>query len=381
MSSLSVTAAEVSASHHPPRPAWPTAVVDSLRHVRGLKPAREERLRVLLLVAAALVATVLPLALAAAEALRPLGVGTTGAAPQTLALVLALGLAAPLASLRLSPLRILAAGAGLAGALTVLGEGGIDEQAMLSLSYPAVALALSVIGTVAVQHVLVEFEHEHQRMQCSRFVPEQVVEQVLSRAGVNVGLGGIEVAGTIVFVDLRGFTSFSESRPAGEVIRVLNRYLSEFSCAMLDHGGTVVSYLGDGLMAVFGAPLEQADHADRALAAAREILEVRLPRANDWLRAEGLGEGFRIGIGMNSGSFVAGNVGNDRRLEYTAIGDAANTASRIEGVTKEAGRMLLVSRSTRECLCDETSDLVYMGEFDVRGRHDRVELWSLDCAA
>ncbi len=357
------------------------ALWESVRRLRGLSPARERRLQLLLLVAAALVATVLPLALAAADALRPLGIAGGGSL-QTLVLVVALGLAAPLASLKLSPLRILGVGAGLAGALTVLAEGGVDEQAMLSLSYPAIALALSVVGTVAVQHVLLEFEHEHQRLQCTRFVPEQVVEQVLSRTDLAVGLGGIEVAGTIAFVDLRGFTSFSEARPAEQVIRVLNHYLSEFACAMLDHGGTVVSYLGDGLMAVFGAPVEQADHADRALAAAREILEKRLPRANEWLRDEGLGDGFRIGIGVNSGSFVAGNVGNDRRLEYTAIGDAANTASRIEGVTKEAGRMLLVSRSTCEDVCDETREgLVYMGEFDIRGRHDRVELWSLDCAA
>jgi adenylate cyclase len=225
---------------------------------------------------------------------------------------------------------------------------------------------------------MVEFEHEHQRLMCTRFVPEQVVEQVLSRTDVQVGLGGIEVGGTVMFVDLRGFTAFAESRPAEQVVRILNHYLSEISCGILDHGGTVISYLGDGLMAVFGAPIEQADHADRAVAAAREILYRRLPRANAWAREQGLcAEGFRLGIGVNSGSFVAGNVGSERRLEYTAIGDAANTASRIQELTKAAGKMLLLAASTRAALSSGTADLVRVGEFDVRGRHGTVELWSL----
>jgi adenylate cyclase len=249
---------------------------------------------------------------------------------------------------------------------------------MLSLAYPALALGLSVVGTLCGKHVLHEFEHEMQRMQCTRFVPEQVVERMLS-ADVRVGLGGLEVAGTVVFVDLRSFTSYAESRPAAEVIRVLNTYLSELSCAMLDHGGTMISYLGDGLLAVFGAPLEQEDHADRALAAARDILEQRLPRANAWMREEGLGDGFRLGIGINSGTFLAGNVGNERRLEYTAIGDAVNTAARIQELTKSAGSMLLIDRSTCHSLCEDADDLVCMGEYDVRGRHGKVELWSLAC--
>src|SRR5438128_2764058 len=99
------------------------------------------------------------------------------------------------------------------------------------------------------------------------------------------------------------------------------------SQAVLDHGGTLVSYLGDGMMAVFGAPLEQEDHADRALASAREMLEDRLPRVNEWIREQGLGDGFRMGIGLNSGEIMSGNIGSERRLEYTTIGDPVNTAS------------------------------------------------------
>src|SRR2546427_131402 len=106
------------------------------------------------------------------------------------------------------------------------------------------------------------------------------------------------------------------------------------SDAILDHGGTLVAYMGDGIMAVFGAPLPQADHADRALVTAREMLAVRLLRFNEWLRAEGLSEGFRMGIGLNSGHVMSGHVGSERRVEYTAVGDTTNTASRIEALTK-----------------------------------------------
>ena len=119
-------------------------------------------------------------------------------------------------------------------------------------------------------------------------------------------LGGIQREGTIMFTDLRGFTSFSESLTPAQVIEVLNHYLSEMSDAILDNGGTLVAYMGDGIFAVFGAPLEQPDHADRALRTAREMLETRLPRFNEWIRSEGLGDGFRMGIGLNSGRVMSG---------------------------------------------------------------------------
>ena len=98
-----------------------------------------------------------------------------------------------------------------------------------------------------------------------------------------------------MFSDLRGFTSFAESLPVTRVIDVLNRYLGEMSEAILDNGGTLVAYMGDGIMAVFGAPIEQPDHADRALAAAREMLGPRLTTFNEYLHDEGLGRGLPDG--------------------------------------------------------------------------------------
>ena len=136
------------------------------------------------------------------------------------------------------------------------------------------------------------------------------------------------------------------------MIDVLNHYLAEMSDAIMDHGGTLVSYMGDGIMAVFGAPIEQPDHADRALAAAEEMLTVRLRRFNEWLREQGLGEGFRMGVGLNSGSVMSGQVGSERRIEYTAVGDTTNTAARLEGMTKGTPHQVFIADSTRAEMAD-----------------------------
>jgi class 3 adenylate cyclase len=119
------------------------------------------------------------------------------------------------------------------------------------------------------------------------------------------------------------------------------------------------------------------DHADRAVAAAREMLRDRLPRFNDWAREQGYIDGFRMGIGINSGPLMSGNVGSQRRLEYTAIGDTVNTASRIESLTKELGHPVLLSQSTLELLRAPAADLVYVAEVTVRGRSEPTRVWSL----
>jgi class 3 adenylate cyclase len=206
----------------------------------------------------------------------------------------------------------------------------------------------------------------------ARFLPESIVDEVLDRADGDVRLGGVRLVGTVLFTDLRGFTTFAERATPDEVIDVLNRFLSEMSDAVLDNGGTLVSYLGDGLLAVFGAPIERPDHADRALAAVREMLELRLPRFNDWLGPQ---RAFEIGVGVNSGPLMSGNVGSERRLEYTAIGDTVNTAARIEAHTKEVPHRALVAESTRELLTT-TDGLSLVGDVTLRGRTTPTRLWT-----
>ena len=144
------------------------------------------------------------------------------------------------------------------------------------------------------------------------------------------------------------------------------------SDAILDHGGTVVSYMGDGIMAVFGAPIAQPDHADRAVAAAREMLEQRLPAFNaDTEHA------LRMGIGLCTGPVMSGNVGSNRRLEYTAVGDTTNTASRLEGMTKDQDVPILIAETTKAALRGAEDGLRFVGELQVRGREATIRTWTL----
>jgi adenylate cyclase len=252
--------------------------------------------------------------------------------------------------------------------------------AVIEVVYPVLALVLSTIGSSVVEFLTTTRERQRLRRNFARFVPAAVVDDVMSRTDDDLRLGGITLESTVLFCDLRGFTRWAETKPAATVIETLNRYLTEMSEAMLAHGGTVVSYMGDGIMAVFGAPIEQPDHADRALAAAREMLSVRLPRFNGWLVDEGLGQAFRMGIGLNSGPVSSGNVGSEERLEYTAVGDTTNVAARLEGECKETQYQLLFSDSTKQRLRGDHGDLVDMGEAEIRGREASIRLWTLAVA-
>ncbi|MDX6603918.1 MAG: adenylate cyclase [Solirubrobacterales bacterium] len=286
--------------------------------------------------------------------------------------------AAPAAStLRLSPVRALLAAIGLGLLYAGLTQLAFDQGFILPFVYPLLGLTISGIGALAVNYVMTAFERQRVHVTFSRFVPEAVVAEVLDRVGdEDLRFGGVRRECTVLFSDLRGFTTFSELLEPERVIEVLNRYLGEMSDAIMDHGGTLVAYMGDGIMAVFGAPIEQEDHADRALAAAREMLDVRLPRFNEWMASEGL-DRFKMGIGLNSGTVMSGQVGSERRIEYTAIGDTTNTAARLEGMTKGSGHSLFVADSTRGALREDPGDLELVGDREVRGRAHTITVWTL----
>ena len=291
-------------------------------------------------------------------------------------LILLLGLTVPLVGMRARPLFTILLAVALGVAFTVGVQLAFNSGSIVTFVYPLGALILATAGTLTTQLVTEAFERIRTRDLFTRFVPEDVVDEVL-KSSDGLRLGGVQREGTVMFSDLRGFTSMAESLTPARVIEVLNHYLSEMSDAILNHGGTLVAYMGDGIMAVFGAPLPQEDHADRGLAAALEMRDVRLPRFNEWLRAEGLSEGFRMGIGLNSGSVMSGHVGSERRVEYTAVGDTTNSASRIEGMTKGTPHQLLLSGFTKDALTQPRDDIIDFGEAEIRGRVEKMTLWSI----
>jgi adenylate cyclase len=291
--------------------------------------------------------------------------------------VLLLGILVPLGSLRVRQWRSLLDALVLAFVFTIVVQVTFDSGLIVTFVYPLLALALGTLGTLAVLYMNETIERTRVHDLFSRFVPADVVEQVVASAGEDLRLGAVERDCTVLFSDLRGFTSFSEKLPATRVIEVVNCYLNEMTEAILAAGGTLISYMGDGIMAVFGAPLEQSDHADRALAAATEMIGPRLDTFNAWIAEHGHDHRFVMGVGVNSGPVMAGNIGSEQRVEYTALGDTTNTASRLEGMTKGSGHMLFIADTTRERLRHPPEELALVGQLEVRGRVEPVPVWTI----
>jgi adenylate cyclase len=294
----------------------------------------------------------------------------------TVALILLFGAVGPLIAIRFGPLRAALIGLGLAILYALFVQIIFNTGVIVGFLYPLVSLAFGVVGALAVAVVLNAFERQRVRDLFSRFVPEAVVDDVLRNVDEDLRLGGQRELVTVLFSDIRGFTSFSENREPEDVIEVLNHYLTSMTDVILAHGGTLVAFMGDGIMAVFGAPIAMDDHADRAYAAAREMAGPALDEFNQWLRSTGRDENFRIGVGLNSGVVMAGNVGSEKRLEYTAIGDTTNTASRIESLTKGTPHMIMLSESTRMMLLGERPELQRIDAMRVKGRREEVVIYA-----
>jgi len=182
-------------------------------------------------------------------------------------------------------------------------------------------------------------ERELIRDTFGRFVSHDVAEAVLTG---RVPLQGERREVSILFQDIRGFTSLSERLDPAVLLRLLNQFFTEVVAAVEAEGGVVKQFLGDGVMALFGAPQPYADHAERAVRAALGIVD-RLKGLNETLAQEGIGP-LEIGVGIHSGTVVAGLIGPDNRIEYGVVGDAVNVASRVESLTREMQATILVSR-------------------------------------
>lgn len=234
----------------------------------------------------------------------------------------------------------------------------------------AVAAQMAVmVQTVKVHDRLAR--EEVARANYSRFMPENVVKELLHNPS-SFRLGGVNQKVTVLFADIRGFTSFSEKENPERVVSLLNRYLSAMSEIIFAFGGTLDKFIGDGLMALFGAPSEGPNDAKNALKAA-VAMQKRLQQLNLELAKDGFGS-VQIGIGLHTGIATVGYIGSDRRSEYTAIGDTVNLAARLE--QNAGGGKILVSASTaRECA--ELATLIPCEKLSVKNRAEPVELFEV----
>jgi len=240
---------------------------------------------------------------------------------------------------------------------------------------------LELISAVAAQTAIaVENARAHERLareevaraNYSRFLPEYVVKQMLENPD-SFKLGGVNQTITILFADIRGFTRISEHAPPEKIVSLLNRYFSAMTDIIFAHGGTLDKYLGDGLMALFGAPTATPEDASNALNAA-VAMQRRVLGINMELMNEGLPE-IGVGIGLHTGEVTVGYIGSERRSEYTAIGDAVNTASRLESNAK--GGDILISDATAKA-AHSRYKLEPREAIMVKNRQQPVALWEVD---
>jgi adenylate cyclase len=199
-------------------------------------------------------------------------------------------------------------------------------------------------------------------------VSPQVVERLMAE-GTKADSDIRRVA--VMFVDFRSFTAGARTRSPQEVVDRLDGAFAILVDILDRHGGIVNKFLGDGFLALFGAPLEAPDPAHRAVAAAREMLEAnaRVNEATSWP--------LRIGIGIHLGEVVAGSIGSPRRKEYTVIGDTVNFASRLEALNKDFNSQFLISEAVHDALGDACGDAVSLGEVEVRGYERPMAVWRL----
>jgi adenylate cyclase len=179
------------------------------------------------------------------------------------------------------------------------------------------------------------------------YVAPTVVQEMLKHPE-QLRLGGERREITVLFSDIRGFTTMSENMEPGDLVNLLHDFLNPMSNIIINQGGTIDKYMGDAIMAEFGAPLIQADHAKLACRAALEMT-IALRNLNAYWQTVGRPL-LQIGLGVNSGPVAVGNMGSDRLFDYTAVGDNVNLASRLEGLNKYYGTNILISQSTAELL-------------------------------
>jgi len=231
-------------------------------------------------------------------------------------------------------------------------------------------LAWACYFAFALREYLRERRSREQAVQLfSRFVNPHVVQELVAHGGLSRAGESRQI--TILFSDIRGFTTLSEKRTPQQVVDLLNRYFTLQVEVVFRHGGSLDKFIGDCIMAFWGAPLDDPEHARHAVEAALEMGEVLQRFKHELGEADA---DFDVGIGIHTGPAVVGLIGSDQRREYTAIGDTVNLGSRIEGLTKGVSR-ILVSRETMEA-CGDAFEFKSYGSFKVKGREQEVELFA-----
>jgi len=248
---------------------------------------------------------------------------------------------------------------------------------LIDATYPVLA-SFIIFSQASFNNFYVQFKLREQiKKQFEHYIAPGLVKR-LQKNPELLKLGGETKTMTYLFSDIRGFTPISEqykTDPQG-LGKLINRYMTPMTNITLNNSGTIDKYIGDALMAIWGAPLDVPDHANQAVKTAQQM-EVALAELNEELKKEGLLE-LGVGIGINTGDAVVGNMGSDTRFDYTVLGDSVNLAARLEGQTKEYGMFYMFTQQTLDHLTDYDSDqLAFIDRIAVKGQTAPVDIYTL----
>ena len=244
----------------------------------------------------------------------------------------------------------------------------------LPFTGPELMLFLGVTMPTLEQAVSQEIEKRRVRSLFTRFISPEMVDQLIATQDINSLNKRAEL--TILFSDIRGFTTLSEKLAPNEVVALLNPYLDVMTTVVHKHGGTVDKYEGDAIVAFFGEPVQYADHALRAARAALDMRLALVPLKAQWAEEGRLPDNFDIGIGLNSGDVFVGLLGSEQRINYTIIGDNANLAARLQDLSKTYAYPMIISESTHLQITDEF-ETEFIDSVLVKGKSQAVKIYKL----
>ncbi len=248
-----------------------------------------------------------------------------------------------------------------------------DKGWIVDILWITIAFVLSFAGVVLERRIASERQKRELRLAFSHYVSSSVVDSILQNPA-KLQLGGVRKNMTVLFSDVRGFTTMSEGLKPEELVHIMNTYLTRMTDIVFKHEGVLDKYIGDAVMAFWNAPFDQDDHAKRAVDTALEML-YELKQMNQ----EKLFGDFelKIGVGINTGDMVVGNMGSHNRFDYTVIGDSVNLGSRMEGLTKQYGIALLISESVKEQLPKDEYLIRPIDLVAVKGKNKPVKMYEV----
>ncbi len=243
----------------------------------------------------------------------------------------------------------------------------------MPLTVPVLAIVFAFVGDLAWKYFVEGRDKRLIKKLFSRYVSKDVFDQLVADPSL-AALGGARRHMTVLFSDIRGFTTMSEKGTPEEVVAQLNQLFTRLVAVVFDHRGTVDKFVGDMVMALYGAPLDDGDHADHAVQTALAMIRTLNEMNVEW-QSQGKPT-LDIGIGINTGDMVAGNIGSDTIMSYTVIGDAVNLGARLESLNKDYGTRIIISESTRAALKGRY-DIHPLGDVVVKGKTKPVAIFEV----